>query len=219
MIRTARPAPLLALALVLALATPAAAAISRDGRLSPAGFQLGFQLGANACVADGRATCGGLDPGVMLLAAPSYRFTPWLSLSLDLQVAWFTTSPTTDDPVGGSVWAVSAMPTLRGHLPLGPGAVLLGFGFGYDSFSQDITDNTHNGTATWSTFLALKGTLGYLFELSPSWALGVELQAFLNPSTGTSCADLDGFELCEDVSSDQDVSERVTIGAYGVWRF
>ena len=201
-----------AFALALAAFGPPASAEIRNGRLSAEGFQLGLQLGGNACVADGKARCDGVDPGLMLLAAPSYRFSPWVSLSLDLQVGLFGA------PSGeGALWAVSAMPTLRGHLPLGPGALVVGAGLGYDSLTQDVTDTTTNGTVTWSTFLALKATLGYLLELSASWAVGLEAQAFWNPDTGDVCADLEGAELCEPM--DGDVSERLTLGVYALWRF
>lgn len=203
----------LGLALVLStlsLSLGEAAARPHYAVQKASGFQLAGNFGANFCVGDGNDDCADIGPSVYGMVAPGWRFTERVSLSLDFQLGLLSNDSNSDVTLS----TFSVMPTVRGHFRSGNGEFILGGGLGYDSF----TGSSGGDSASWSTFLALKLTAGYAFDLSPGLSLGATLDFFINPSNGEFCVDQGGTTECADVDGG-DVAERFTLGLFIVRRF
>jgi len=212
---------------VVAVAALSASAAARPHHAAPAGppesgFQLAAGLGLNVCIADDTADCDGLGASVDVFAAPGYRFSDTLSLSLDVEVGLL-------NPEGDvSMTTYSVMPTLRGHFRAGQGEFVIGGGIGYsgfdisgDGYYEDASGYERYGTMsfTWSTFLAFKLTAGYVFEISPTLSLGGQITLHVNPASGEACVDVDGSKECADMDSDGNVAERLSLGLFLINRF
>jgi len=185
-----------------------------DPFADPSGVFLGFGLGANLCVVDSTADCGGLDPSVALEGSLGYRFGRWFSAALDVDYGSYGTTGFGD---GGSASSLAVAPMLRVHLPASDRFELsLGAGIGYATWRASDGDDA----VSWSALGAYRLTFAASFRVLPDLAVGVASSFVGQPDIGAFCGpDGTGRSACRDASGRFNVAERATVTVEARYRF
>ena len=175
-----------------------------DGPIRPLAIEAA--VGANICIENDRAGCGGVDPFVYGRIGVHYRLLRNLALGIDIDAGAFSTDNDGDGYLGLHVTA-----GVRGLYHIVPRfRVFSGVGLGFGHLRTSYSPPISGVKAVTVNAFSIKVPLGLKVAVVKHFWLGLEAAVHVH-LTGDECVKTDGPNLCADVGSD-DVIHNLQVG-------